>query len=106
MPRPNGGMDQSPLLKLLEGIEKKCQEIRAKYLKSPADRAIETFRRAYELKERLREADAAARDASTPLGEIRPYRNLAIREFQKNYARSAERSADAAIDYFNKTYRR
>jgi hypothetical protein len=53
----------------------------------------------------LREADAYARTRDP--SAIRPYRNLAIREFQKNYpARQHERSADAAIEYFNKTYRR
>jgi hypothetical protein len=100
-------IDQTQLLNLLESIEKKCAEIRQKYLDSPANRGIEMFRQTYELKERLREADAYAREAIDPLGDVRPYRNLAIREFQKNYpARQHERSADAAIEYFNKRYRR
>jgi hypothetical protein len=108
MPRQNGGIDQTQLLKLLEGIEKKCQEIRAKYL-DEGSRAIEAFTETYVLKEKLRAAAMQARDLDP--GEIRPYRNLALREFERNYPAAQQRAREATsaseiIADFRKNYRR
>jgi hypothetical protein len=106
MPKANGGIDQKQLVRLLDAIEAKCAEIRQKHLDSPANRALETWKQTYELKERLKEADGYARNLDAE-HDVRPYRNLAIQEFQRNYAaRQHVRAADAAISYFNKTYRR
>jgi hypothetical protein len=106
MPKANGGIDQKQLVRLLDAIEAKCAEIRQKHLDSPANRALETWKQTYELKERLKEADGYARNLDAE-HDVRPYGNLAIQEFQRNYAaRQHVRAADAAISYFNKTYRR
>jgi hypothetical protein len=50
----NGGFNQGALLKLLEDVRRKCDEIQEKYCSSsPGTRAIEMFRSTYDLKRRL-----------------------------------------------------
>ena len=92
MPTPKrkpGTFNQAELLKLLDSIRRKCDQIEAEHCTPDAitgQRAIESWRATYELKQQLRTADEQVRQSNeTP--STRAYANLAIREFYKNYKR-------------------
>ncbi len=86
--KPNG-LDRAHLLRLLDAIEDKCRALRAQCADSAAHRrvAIETFRETFALKQRLRQADAYAREHGDLTEHVRPYANLAIREFRRNFTK-------------------